>query len=54
MTHMMIPYDDALVATIEIDEFYMKRVLVNEGSSMDTLFFYAIGAENNSRRLTSP
>lgn len=38
MGHVTSPQDGALVITIGIDRFNMKRVLVDSGSSADVLF----------------
>ena len=37
--HLHHPYDDALVVSIQIEDYNMHRVLVNNGSSADILYY---------------
>lgn len=42
MEHVTCPHDDALVFTGEIDEYEMKRILIDSGSSTYVLFLDAL------------
>ena len=39
--HLHHPHDDALVVSIQVEDYNMHRVLVNNGSSVDILYYPA-------------
>lgn len=42
MEHVTCPRDDALVITMEIDGYNVKRVMIDSDSSTNVIFFYAL------------
>lgn len=38
MGHVTCPHEDALVITTEINDYYVKRVLIDPGSLTDVFF----------------
>ena len=54
--HLHHPYDDALVVSIRIEDYNMHRVLVDNGSSVDILYyptFQQMGIERERLILTN-
>lgn len=58
MEHATCIYKDALVITTEIDEYDVKRVLIDSGSSIDVLFLEALKkmgrSENELKKVNFP
>ncbi|GAV80422.1 hypothetical protein CFOL_v3_23883, partial [Cephalotus follicularis] len=41
LERVRLPHDDSVVATLQVELFTMKRILVDSGSSVDILYKYA-------------
>ena len=52
--HLHHPHDDALVVNIRIEDYNMHRVLIDDGSSVDILYYPAFQQMGISRERLVP